>query len=77
MIVCVIPATANVLESLSDIPTTEIEKPQQGNQLKLMSLKELLHSFTVKTTMLCGHMSYVTSDRVWVSVEEKKNIIYC
>eukprot|EP00105_Crassostrea_gigas_P036848 XP_019920996.1 PREDICTED: uncharacterized protein LOC109618161 [Crassostrea gigas] len=60
------PATADVMESLSELPTTGTEKPQQGNQclLKLMSPPELLHSLT---GVGCYHISCVTSDRVWVS----------
>nr|XP_034319907.1 uncharacterized protein LOC117687458 [Crassostrea gigas] len=64
------PATADVMESLSEIPTTGTEKPQQGNQclLKLMSPPELLHSLTVTgVDGCCYHISCVTSDRVWVS----------
>ncbi|XP_065931668.1 uncharacterized protein [Magallana gigas] len=63
------PATADVMESLSEIPTTGTEKPQQGNQclLKLMSPPELLHSLTVTGVDECYHISCVTSDRVWVS----------
>ncbi|XP_065930765.1 uncharacterized protein [Magallana gigas] len=63
------PATADVMESLSEIPTTGTEKPQQGNQclLKLMSPPKLLHSLTVTGVYVCYHISCVTSDRVWVS----------
>eukprot|EP00105_Crassostrea_gigas_P044862 XP_019929010.1 PREDICTED: uncharacterized protein LOC109620627 [Crassostrea gigas] len=63
------PATADVMESLSEIPTPGTEKPQQGNQclLKLMSPPELLHSLTVTGVDRCYHISCVTSDRVWVS----------
>ncbi|XP_065930875.1 uncharacterized protein [Magallana gigas] len=63
------PATADVMESLSEIPTTGTEKPQQGNQclLKLMSPPELLPSLTVTGVRRCYHISCVTSDRVWVS----------
>nr|XP_034310410.1 uncharacterized protein LOC105324563 isoform X1 [Crassostrea gigas]XP_034310411.1 uncharacterized protein LOC105324563 isoform X1 [Crassostrea gigas]XP_034310412.1 uncharacterized protein LOC105324563 isoform X1 [Crassostrea gigas]XP_034310413.1 uncharacterized protein LOC105324563 isoform X1 [Crassostrea gigas]XP_034310414.1 uncharacterized protein LOC105324563 isoform X1 [Crassostrea gigas]XP_034310415.1 uncharacterized protein LOC105324563 isoform X1 [Crassostrea gigas]XP_034310416.1 un len=60
---------SRVMESLSEIPTPGIEKPQQGNQclLKLMSPPELLHSHTVTDVDRCYHISCVTSDRVWVS----------
>ncbi|XP_065931696.1 uncharacterized protein [Magallana gigas] len=63
------PATADVIESLSEIPTTGTEKPQQGNQclLKLMSPPKLLHSLTLTGVDGCLHISRVTSDRVWVS----------
>nr|XP_034319909.1 uncharacterized protein LOC105330123 [Crassostrea gigas] len=66
------PATADVMESLSEIPTTGTEKPQQGNQclLKLMSPPELLPSLTVTGVDGCCHISCVTSDRVWVSDRE-------
>eukprot|EP00105_Crassostrea_gigas_P040688 XP_019924836.1 PREDICTED: uncharacterized protein LOC105333183 [Crassostrea gigas] len=66
------PATADVMESLSEIPTTGTEKPQQGNQclLKLMSPPELLHSLTVTDVDGCYHISCVTSDRVWVSDDD-------
>eukprot|EP00105_Crassostrea_gigas_P041402 XP_019925550.1 PREDICTED: uncharacterized protein LOC105334907 [Crassostrea gigas] len=70
------PATADVMESLSAIPTTGTEKPQQGNQclLKLMSPPELLHSPIVKGVDHCYHISCVTSDRVWVS-DYRNNIM--
>nr|XP_034319908.1 uncharacterized protein LOC105323061 [Crassostrea gigas] len=63
------PATADVMESVSEIPTTGTEKPQQGNQclLKLMSPPELLPSLTLTGVDRCLHISCVTSDRVWVS----------
>ncbi|XP_065931205.1 uncharacterized protein [Magallana gigas] len=63
------PATADVMESLSEIPTPGTEKPQQGNKclLKLMSPPELLHSLTVTGVGRCYHISCVTSDWVWVS----------
>nr|XP_034319872.1 uncharacterized protein LOC109620628 [Crassostrea gigas]XP_034319873.1 uncharacterized protein LOC109620628 [Crassostrea gigas]XP_034319874.1 uncharacterized protein LOC109620628 [Crassostrea gigas]XP_034319875.1 uncharacterized protein LOC109620628 [Crassostrea gigas]XP_034319876.1 uncharacterized protein LOC109620628 [Crassostrea gigas]XP_034319877.1 uncharacterized protein LOC109620628 [Crassostrea gigas]XP_034319878.1 uncharacterized protein LOC109620628 [Crassostrea gigas]XP_03431987 len=68
------PATADVMESLSEIPTTGTEKPQQGNQclLKLMSPPELLPSLTVTDVDRCYHISCVTSDRVCVSDGENK-----
>nr|XP_034319860.1 uncharacterized protein LOC109619606 isoform X2 [Crassostrea gigas] len=61
-------ATADVMESLSEIPTTGTEKPQQGNQCmqKLMSL-ELIHSLTVTGVKCCRHSSFVSSDRIWIS----------
>eukprot|EP00105_Crassostrea_gigas_P040506 XP_019924654.1 PREDICTED: uncharacterized protein LOC105332693 [Crassostrea gigas] len=63
------PATADVMESPSEIPTTGTEKPQQGNQclLKLMSPPKLLPSLTVTDVDDCKHISCVTPDRVWVS----------
>ncbi|XP_034319617.2 uncharacterized protein [Magallana gigas] len=69
------PATADVMESLNEIPTTGTEKTQQGNQclLKLMSPPELLHSLTVTGVDRCDHISCVTSDRVWVS--DRYNLI--
>nr|XP_034319942.1 uncharacterized protein LOC117687479 [Crassostrea gigas]XP_034319943.1 uncharacterized protein LOC117687479 [Crassostrea gigas]XP_034319944.1 uncharacterized protein LOC117687479 [Crassostrea gigas] len=70
------PATADVMESLSEIPTIGTEKPEQGNQclLKLMSPPELLHSLTVTGVVHCYHISCVTSDRVWVS-DVKNNLM--
>ncbi|XP_065931157.1 uncharacterized protein [Magallana gigas] len=70
------PATADVMESLSEIPTTGTEKPQQGNQclLKLMSPPKLLHYLTVTGVNSCHHISCVTSDRVWVS-DYSKNLM--
>uniref|UniRef100_K1Q322 Tripartite motif-containing protein 2 n=1 Tax=Magallana gigas TaxID=29159 RepID=K1Q322_MAGGI len=64
------PATADVMESLSEIPTTGTEKPQQGNQclLKLMS-----PSLIVTSVDSCYHISHVTSDRVWV--RDRNNLI--
>nr|XP_034320657.1 uncharacterized protein LOC105323903 [Crassostrea gigas]XP_034320658.1 uncharacterized protein LOC105323903 [Crassostrea gigas]XP_034320660.1 uncharacterized protein LOC105323903 [Crassostrea gigas] len=69
------PATADVMESLSEIPTTGTEKPQQGNQclLKLMSPPELLPSLTLTGVDCCIHISCVTSDLVWVS--DRKNLM--
>nr|XP_034319911.1 uncharacterized protein LOC105328450 [Crassostrea gigas] len=66
------PATADVMESRSEIPTTGTEKPQQGNQclLKLMSPPELLPSLTLTGVDGCDHISCVTSDRVWVSDDD-------
>eukprot|EP00105_Crassostrea_gigas_P039435 XP_019923583.1 PREDICTED: uncharacterized protein LOC105330123 [Crassostrea gigas] len=66
------PATADVMESLSEIPTTGTETPQQGNQclLKLMSPPELHPSLTLTGVDRCYHISCVTSDRVWVSDRE-------
>ncbi|XP_052693745.1 uncharacterized protein LOC128172016 [Crassostrea angulata] len=66
------PATADVMESLSEIPTPGTEKPQQGNQclLKLMSPPELLPSLTLTGVGDCYHIFCVTSDRVWVSDRE-------
>uniref|UniRef100_K1QXS1 Tripartite motif-containing protein 3 n=1 Tax=Magallana gigas TaxID=29159 RepID=K1QXS1_MAGGI len=70
------PATADVMESLSEIPTTGTEKPQQGNQclLKLMSPPELLPSLTLTGVDRCYHISCVTSDRVWVS-DNRNNLM--
>ncbi|XP_052693220.1 uncharacterized protein LOC128171493 [Crassostrea angulata] len=70
------PATADVMESLSEIPNIGTEKPQQGNQclLKLMSPPELLHSLTVTGADRCYHISCVTSDRFWVS-DNRDNLI--
>nr|XP_034310377.1 uncharacterized protein LOC109620626 [Crassostrea gigas] len=67
---------SHVMESLSGIPNTGTEKPQQGNQclLKLMSPPELLHSLTVTGVYRCYHISCVTSDRLWVS-DDKNNLI--
>ncbi|XP_065930813.1 uncharacterized protein [Magallana gigas] len=64
------------MESLSEIPTTGAEKPQQGNQclLKLMSPPELLPSLTVTGVGRCYHISCVTSDRIWVS-DHRNNFI--
>lgn len=54
------------MKSLSKFPTTEQEKPEQGNAflLKLMSRPELL---TVIDAVSCCHISSITSDQVWVS----------
>eukprot|EP00105_Crassostrea_gigas_P007551 XP_011421835.1 PREDICTED: uncharacterized protein LOC105324463 [Crassostrea gigas] len=62
-------ATADVMESLSEIPTPGTEKQEQGNQclLKLMSSPKLLNSLTLTGVDCCSHISCVTSDRVWVS----------
>nr|XP_034318682.1 uncharacterized protein LOC105324463 isoform X2 [Crassostrea gigas] len=70
------PPTADVMESLSEIPTTGTEKPQQGNQclLKLISPPELLHSLTVTGVDRCLHISCLPSDWVWVS-DDRNNLI--
>eukprot|EP00105_Crassostrea_gigas_P034189 XP_019918337.1 PREDICTED: uncharacterized protein LOC105317290 [Crassostrea gigas] len=70
-------ATADVTESLNEIPTTGTEKPQQVNEclLKMMSPPELLHSLTVTGVDGCLHISCVTSDRVWVNDGRKKLIL--
>eukprot|EP00105_Crassostrea_gigas_P013743 XP_011430158.2 PREDICTED: uncharacterized protein LOC105330250 [Crassostrea gigas] len=70
------PATADVMESLSEIPTPGTEKPQQGNQclLKLMSSPKLLPSLTLTGVDRCYHISCVTSDRVWVS-DDRNNLM--
>eukprot|EP00105_Crassostrea_gigas_P020374 XP_011439140.2 PREDICTED: uncharacterized protein LOC105336493 [Crassostrea gigas] len=63
------PATADVMESLSEIPTPGTETPQQGNQclLKLMSSPEVLPPLTVTGLDNCIHISCLTSDQAWVS----------
>lgn len=64
-----------MIESLSEIPTAETEKPQQGNKclLKLMTPPKLLKSITVTGVESCYFISRVTSDHVWVS--DRKNLI--
>ncbi|XP_052683129.1 uncharacterized protein LOC128163539 [Crassostrea angulata] len=66
----------HVIESLSGIPTPGTEKPHHGNKclLKLMSPPELLHSLTVTGVDRCFHISFVTSDRVWVN-DHRDNLI--
>uniref|UniRef100_K1Q913 Tripartite motif-containing protein 3 n=1 Tax=Magallana gigas TaxID=29159 RepID=K1Q913_MAGGI len=61
-------ATADVMESLTEISTTETEKTLQGNKCmqKLMSL-EFIHSLTVTGVKCCRHSSFVSSDRIWIS----------
>eukprot|EP00105_Crassostrea_gigas_P031928 XP_011454771.2 PREDICTED: uncharacterized protein LOC105347399 [Crassostrea gigas] len=56
-------ASADVMESLSEIPTPGTEKQEQ----KLMSPPKLLNSLTLTCVDRCLHISCVTSDRVWVS----------
>nr|XP_034310537.1 uncharacterized protein LOC117684055 [Crassostrea gigas]XP_034310538.1 uncharacterized protein LOC117684055 [Crassostrea gigas] len=60
---------SRLMESLSGIPTPRTEKPQQENQclLKQMSGTEFHQSLTVTGVRHCYHISWVTSDRVWVS----------
>ncbi|XP_019930323.3 uncharacterized protein [Magallana gigas] len=71
------PATADVTESLSEIPTTGEEKPKKGNQClsKLTSGDEFNQSFTVTGVNCCNHISCVTSDRVWVSDKNSRLIL--
>ncbi|XP_052692429.1 uncharacterized protein LOC128170707 [Crassostrea angulata] len=59
----------DVMESLSAIQITERGNRRVGNQclLKLTSGAELHQSLTVTGVDRCHHVSYVTSDRVWVS----------
>nr|XP_034308033.1 uncharacterized protein LOC105321474 isoform X2 [Crassostrea gigas] len=69
-------ASADIMESLGEIPTKGTETPQQGNQclLKLTSHPELLPSLTATGVDSCFHISCVTSDRVWVN-DDKNTII--
>eukprot|EP00105_Crassostrea_gigas_P035373 XP_019919521.1 PREDICTED: uncharacterized protein LOC105319963 [Crassostrea gigas] len=69
------PSTSDVMEPLSDIPTTETEKPQKGNKylLKLMSGAKNHQSLTVTGVRCSYHISCVTSDQVWVS--DRNNLI--
>lgn len=64
------PAPGDVMESLSEIPTTARENPvEEENKclLKLFNPPKLHQSFTVKGVQSCDHISFVTSDRVWVN----------
>lgn len=68
--------SADLIESLSKIHESEKEKPKEGREclLKLASPLKLLRSLTVEGVGGCGHISCVTSDRVWVS-DDKNNIV--
>lgn len=56
------------MESLSVIHITQRESRRVGIQcLKLMSAPEFHQSLTLKGVYGCDHISFVTSDRVWVS----------
>lgn len=70
------PATVDLMESLSEIPTTETEKPEQesGCLLKLISPPKLLHSLSVTIDNGCRHIA-VTSDRIWVSYDYCNTLI--
>nr|XP_034320698.1 uncharacterized protein LOC105327476 isoform X5 [Crassostrea gigas]XP_034320699.1 uncharacterized protein LOC105327476 isoform X5 [Crassostrea gigas] len=59
----------DVMESLSAIQITERGNRRVGNQclLKLTSGAEFHQSLTLTGVRRCLHISYVTSDRVWVS----------
>lgn len=72
-----IAATADAMESLSEISTTETEKPQRGNQclLKLMSAPVFHQSLTLRGVDRCYHISCVSSDRAWVSDKENNLIL--
>lgn len=65
----------DVIESVSGIEIKEIGKRQIGIEhlLKLMSKPELYKTFRVTSVRRCYHISFVTSDMVWVS--EGNNLI--
>lgn len=65
----------HVLDIDLTIRKSEKEKPKEGKKLlKLASPPKLLRSLTVEGVGGCGHISRVTSDRVWVS-DDKNNIV--
>lgn len=63
------PANAEVMQSLNEIITSETEKPHQEQEylLKVIFPPEFLHSLSLTGVKCCYHISYVTSDQVWVS----------
>lgn len=63
------PAQCDVMESLSEIPTTARENPEEENMclLKLFNPPKLHQSFTVKGVQSCDQISFLTSDCVWVN----------
>lgn len=67
--------TADVMDSLKKYRQKR-KKPQQKNKclLKILSPPKLLQSFTLGGTDGCYHISWVTSDRFWVS-DNKSNLI--
>nr|XP_034321828.1 uncharacterized protein LOC105317460 [Crassostrea gigas] len=67
----------DVMESLSAIQITERGNRCVGNQclLKLTSGAEFHQSLTVTGVKECFHISFVTSDRVWVSDWDKLILI--
>nr|XP_034331027.1 uncharacterized protein LOC105337770 [Crassostrea gigas] len=69
-------ASADVMQPLNEIKTTETEKPHQEQEylLKVIFPPEFLHSLSLTGVKCCYHISYVTSDQVWVS-DYKNNII--
>lgn len=71
------PETVGVMESLSEIRSTEKEKERAENecQLKLKLPPELLQTFNVTGVDRCLHISCVNSDRLWVSGRENNIIL--
>lgn len=63
------------MESLIPVQVTEsgTRRVENDNLLKLMSEPEILYSFDLSDVEFCTHISYVTTDRVWVS--DHKNLI--
>lgn len=70
------PATADVVEALSEIPTPELEIQHQRNEclLKLMLPPKLIDFFNVTDVRRCYHISLLTSEQVWVS-DDRSNFI--
>lgn len=66
----------DVMEPLSAFHITERGKRYEGNKhpLKLMPCPELHNSFTIKNVFGLVHVSFLTSNRVWVS-ERQQNLI--
>lgn len=71
------PSKKNVITTLMKVKQPTISNTRIGNErlLKLMSTIELYQYFTVPNCEHCYHISCVSSDLVWVSVDEHKLIL--
>lgn len=69
-------AIDDVMKSLSEIQTEELENSQNGNECSLEQMPRTKpHAyFKVPNVDNCHHISCVTPDRVWVS--DKNNLIF-
>lgn len=75
LIVCMVlvvqsPTTDDVKESQNGNKTTEAKKQTENeSQLKMSFPPQVLHTFLVAGVQRCFHISFMTSEQVWVSDE--------
>lgn len=62
------PTTSDMVELLSEYPTTETTESKERNacRLKLCSPPELIFSFILTDFHRCCYISPVTEDRIWI-----------